>query len=296
MDRTITIISAFIITSSARRTLQPLRDTVFFFSLLFFILKASLNSSMTFDARSGFGTKVSTPACFASSATSSQLNDVRMIIADSCPISFLISRVVSIPSISGIFQSTRIRLYGSRLALRTLTISSPWAPESAISQLIPTWPRTSFACSQATGSSSIARTAISWGVSSSKPSSVSSLSDSLSGTVTVNVVPSPFLLSTSICPFISSTRLFVIGMPRPVLPNWFVEDESSWEKASNILGRYSSLIPIPLSRITNLSVELPSYSACFLTVNETSPPSGVNFTEFPSILMSICFSFISSPI
>ena len=42
--------------------------------------------------------------------------------------------------------------------------------------------------------------------------------DSPSVTVTVKVEPTPFSLSTEMLPFISSTMLLVMGMPRPVLP------------------------------------------------------------------------------
>ncbi len=67
--------------------------------------------------------------------------------------------------------------------------------------------------------------------------------------VTSNTVPLPFSLSTSIWPFISSTMLFVIGMPSPVLPYLLVLEESSCENGSNSFGRYSLLMPIPVSLI-----------------------------------------------
>ena len=50
---------------------------------------------------------------------------------------------------------------------------------------------------------------------------------SLSVTVTVNVVPSPFLLWTSIRPFIISTMFLVIAIPRPELPYLPVVELSS---------------------------------------------------------------------
>ena len=57
-----------------------------------------------------------------------------------------------------------------------------------------------------------------------------------SGITTVNSVPAPFSDSTLIVPFIISTMLFVMAMPRPVLPYLFLRVLSSWEKASKILG------------------------------------------------------------
>ena len=108
------------------------------------------------------------------------------------------------------------------------------------------------------GSSSITSTFISpWGMtpSSDVPSLVA---DSPSVTVTVKVVPTPFSLSTSIWPFMSSTMLLAIGMPSPVLPYLLVEAASSWLKASKICGRYSLLMPIPVSFTENLSVAFPS--------------------------------------
>ena len=103
--------------------------------------------------------------------------------------------------------------------------------------------------------------------------------------MTVKVVPAPFSLSTSICPFISSTILLVMGMPRPVLPYRLVLEESSWANASNSFGRNSLLMPMPVSLMTNLRVDLPSNLAVSSTVNVTFPPSGVNFTALPRMLI-----------
>ena len=64
----------------------------------------------------------------------------------------------------------------------------------------------------------------------------------------------PCSLSTWILPFIISTIVFVIAMPSPELPNLLVVEESSWLNASNSFGRNSSLIPMPVSEIVNLSV------------------------------------------
>ena len=71
------------------------------------------------------------------------------------------------------------------------------------------------------------RTLISCGTRSPPSTPAFFLSDSPSVTVTVKVVPLPFSLSTTMFPFISSTMLFVMGMPKPVLPYLLVDDESS---------------------------------------------------------------------
>ena len=79
----------------------------------------------------------------------------------------LIFRVVSTPSISGICQSTRIRLYGLRLAWRSFTIPIASSPDDAVSEEIPAFSSTSFACSRAIESSSTISTLISSGLISS---------------------------------------------------------------------------------------------------------------------------------
>jgi uncharacterized membrane-anchored protein YitT (DUF2179 family) len=110
IDVTIIIISALTVTSSARSTLFPLKSAVSLMRWLFFRRNASRNSSMTVFANSGLDTKASTPMAFASSAISSQLKDVSMMTGVSFPTAERMRRVVSRPSISGMRQSTRMRL------------------------------------------------------------------------------------------------------------------------------------------------------------------------------------------
>ena len=116
---------------------------------------------------------------------------------------------------------------------------------------------------------------------------------------TVKVVPSPFLLVTSIVPSIMSTSLFVMAMPRPEPPYLLVELSSSCENASNIFGRYSSSIPAPVSLMTNFTLQLspvpPAQQPSASVRNVTFPPSGVNLTAFPSMLISTCLTFMLSP-
>ena len=81
-----------------------------------------------------------------------------------------------------------------------------------------------------------------------------------------------------------------------MLPKRFVEEVSSWLNASNRCGRYSSLMPMPVSRKVSLSVTFPSYR-CFSSIRKvTVPPSGVNLTALPSMLIMTCLSFILSPV
>ena len=101
----------------------------------------------------------------------------------------------------------------------------------------------------------------------------------------MKVVPTSFSLSTSIVPFISSTMLFVIGMPRPVEPYLLVVELSSCENGSKMFGRYSLLMPMPVSFMVNRRVDFPSSFATSSTIKVTVPPSGVNLTAFPRILI-----------
>jgi len=72
-----------------------------------------------------------------------------------------------------------------------------------------------------------------------------------SGISTVNVEPTPFLLSTAIEPPIISTYFFVMAIPRPVPLYWVLAlASSSCENGSNNFFWNSSLMPIPLSRTT----------------------------------------------
>ena len=130
------------------------------------------------------------------------------------------------------------------------------------------------------------------------PISLSSLffSDSPNVIVTEKDVPFPFSLSTVIVPFISSTMLFVIDIPSPVLPYLPVGDDSSWLNGSKIWGKKSLLIPMPVSLITNSTTAFLSNRAFSSITKLTLPPSGVNFTAFPRIFSKIWRIFTSSPI
>ena len=138
-------------------------------------------------------------------------------------------------------------------------------------------------------------TRISWGRTASSAPGASLRSAIRSGTVTVKVEPAPFSLSTVMLPFIISTIFFVIAIPSPVLPHLFALFASSWENASKIFGINSLSMPTPVSRMTKRRGAFPSNCASGSTIKETVPPSGVNFTALPRMLMRTCLSFMLSP-
>ena len=77
------------------------------------------------------------------------------------------------------------------------------------------------------------------------------LSTIFCGSVTVNVVPCPYTLSTVIVPDISSTRRFVMDNPNPVPSTLRFRLESTCLKSSKILSRFSSSMPHPVSFTCN---------------------------------------------
>ena len=104
-------------------------------------------------------------------------------------------------------------------------------------------------------------------------------------------------LKTSIVPPISSTMLFVIAMPRPVPWTLFVVLFSARVKASNMVSKYSGVIPYPSS---STSIRMCSYwlERCFSPIirNQIFPRSCVYFTALESRLINIWLILVSSPI
>ena len=70
----------------------------------------------------------------------------------------------------------------------------------------------------------------------------------LKGAVRVKVVPAPGSLSTLIPPSMQPARRLQMARPIPVPPKRRVVDWSAWEKASKIVARFSSGMPMPVSR------------------------------------------------
>ena len=77
------MISALTIMSSARRMRLPRKSVLVPSPASRLRRKVSWNSSITLAANRGFATKLSTPAVVASSMTSSQLYEVRMMMTES---------------------------------------------------------------------------------------------------------------------------------------------------------------------------------------------------------------------
>ena len=226
------------IISSAKRMWRPVKSAgSLSSSAAFFCSIACVNSDKILDAKSGFAINLSTPAEIASSITSSQWCAVKIITADSWPIIFLICRVTSIPSCTGIFKSISKISYASRRADFNLTISSASLPFIAKSEEIPTSCKTSCACSQAIGSSSIIKTFNSAGLIETSCLVSEVFSELRKVKVTVNSEPTPFSDLTEIVPFIISTIFLVIVIPSPVPPYSLDAVIFSWLNTSKICGR-----------------------------------------------------------
>ncbi len=103
----------------------------------------------------------------------------------------------------------------------------------------------------------------------------------------MNSEPLPSSLLTWIVPPIASTRFLTIGSPSPLPRCSLLRAECSRANGSNRCSRNSSLMPMPLSRTTNLMWSLSFSASILVTVNQTSPPSGVNFAAFDRRLKNI---------
>ena len=95
------------------------------------------------------------------------------------------------------------------------------------------------------------------------PSGVTSGTDGIAparaqGTVNQNVVPTPGVLSTPMCPPSSSTIRREIARPRPVPPNRLVVEASACVKASNSLACACGEMPMPVSLTSTRSTACPS--------------------------------------
>ena len=206
--------------------------------------------------------------------------------------------VVSIPSISGIFQSIIAILYGIFISIAFLTSSTALNPESTQSVWAPISLNIFVVCWPIISSSSA--------TSTFKPlrsscfflsHSLSSLSDtSLNGIVTTNEVPLFFSLSTSIAPPISWTRLYTIDRPRPLPALFLAPSCISCSNGWNSFLINSSDIPLPVSVIVNCIYEKPFVLFFSLISTITFPPQGVNLRAFDSKFINICLILSGSPI
>ena len=152
------------------------------------------------------------------------------MMGTSIPSFLRITLSVSSPSIPGIFQSKIREKKSSSASWASTTRRMASLPESTQLLRIPRSSRISAALSQITWSSSTTST----GRPESSALLSSASSHSLKDTATINWLPSPRTLLTSIVPFIMLTIFWVIAMPRPVPCIWLVFDSSVREKGSKI--------------------------------------------------------------
>src|SRR5262249_47089487 len=90
------------------------------------------------------------------------------------------------------------------------------------------------------------------------------------GSLTVQVVPSPGLRVTSTSPPGAATMLLPMPNPTPSPPSPRLRALSTRKKRSNTCGRCSAEIPMPLSL-----VRTTANSSCRSTAPSTRPPAGV---------------------
>ena len=83
-------------------------------------------------------------------------------------------------------------------------------------------------------------------------------------------------------------------VPNPLPPKRRVVDWSAWVKLSKILDCASGAMPMPVSRIENLSRTFDSVSACTETCTVTLPAS-VNLTALPARLINTWRRWCGSP-
>ena len=114
------------------------------------------------------------------------------------------------------------------------------------------------------------------------------------GTRSVNVDPSPSVVSTSMVPPISSASRRLIARPSPVPPKRRVVDESTCENGWNNRSMRSGGMPMPESRTAICISTRPTAAALAVTSTRTSPRS-VNFTAFDSRFSRIWRRRLSSP-
>ena len=115
------------------------------------------------------------------------------------------------------------------------------------------------------------------------------------GRRTMNSVPLPCAVWTSMVPPIISTIFLVIAMPSPVPWVLLTVEVRSLSKGEKIFFTNSWLIPIPLSftRISYSALPFAVPGNCF-SRTETVPPAGVNLTALDKRFKSTWFSRVLS--
>ena len=111
---------------------------------------------------------------------------------------------------------------------------------------------------------------------------------SFSGMLTLNVLPSPILLSTEIFPFSKVTSPFVMERPSPK-PSGQIST-AALSNGENMRFKVSSLMPIPVSLTVTVRIS-------FLNMAKNPiEPDSVNFMALDSRLPIICSMRSASPV
>ena len=115
--------------------------------------------------------------------------------------------------------------------------------------------------------------------------------------MTVKRLPFPDSLSTSMVPPIISTSFFTIDIPSPVPPTFPAVVFRSRLKDSKMMGRYSLLMPIPVSVISVFILTYPSsLHGSSVVIRDTVPPSGVYLIALLRRLIIISLILVPSQI
>ena len=217
-----------------------------------------------------------------------------MTMGVSGPTTARIRRVVSMPSMSGIFQSIKQTSTSSPSLCARVTQSTASAPESAQRALICILLSNRAVCSHISRSSSTTSTFRA--LSASLLSASSSFSACWKASSTVNTVPCPGVLLTSIWPPIKLTRFWVMDMPSPVPPYCPEILASACSKGVYRWLSPSSSIPMPVSETLKRIRLQPSRGRSPCISRDTLPPGPVNLRALESRLSRIWLSRSESPI
>ncbi|MNG74491.1 hypothetical protein D3C79_329720 [compost metagenome] len=202
-------------------------------------------------------------------------------------------RAVSMPSISGICQSTNITRNGCSAAVaRKASRATP--PQAAATGESPAKRSMSARIWRAAALSSTTSTRAPASSAGTTLRCGCAFSPTPSQTLNENVLPLPAWESTAIVPPISSTRRLQMARPRPVPPYWRVVELSAWAKAWKSRPDCSGVMPMPVSCTRTWSCILPPVRPR-LRITMVTWPCSVNFTALLTKLRTICPRRSGSP-
>ena len=110
----------------------------------------------------------------------------------------------------------------------------------------------------------------------------------------MNTLPSPRALCTLISPLICWTRLFTMGIPRPVPVIRDGANVVSRANGSNICSRNSSVMPMPVSETTSRHLHIFACRDTTESSTSTESPGKEYLTAFETRLFMICSILIGS--